>query len=51
MAHVFKPSIWGGRGRRISEFEASLVYRANFRVGNLSEGDHPKQKIREDVLE
>ena len=27
VAHAFNPSIWGGRDRRISEFEASLVYR------------------------
>ncbi|GAB1286208.1 Hemicentin-2 [Apodemus speciosus] len=27
VAHACNPSTWGGRGRRISEFEASLVYR------------------------
>ena len=35
VAHAFNPSTWesqhlGGRGRRISEFEANLVYRVEF---------------------
>jgi hypothetical protein len=29
MAHAFNPSNSGGRGRWISEFEASLVYRVS----------------------
>jgi hypothetical protein len=27
VAHTFNPSTWEAEGRRISEFEASLVYR------------------------
>ena len=30
VAHAFNPSTPGGRGRRISEFEASLVYKVSF---------------------
>ena len=29
--HAFNPNTAGGRGRGISAFEASLVYRASFR--------------------
>ena len=32
MAHTCNPSTLGGRGRRISEFEASLVYRVSSRT-------------------
>jgi hypothetical protein len=33
VAHPFNPSIHsGGRGRRISEFEASLVYKVSSRT-------------------
>jgi hypothetical protein len=37
VAHAFNPSTWesqhlGGRGRRISEFEANLVYRVSSRI-------------------
>jgi hypothetical protein len=33
VAHAFNPSPWeGGRGRQISEFEASLVYRVSSRT-------------------
>jgi hypothetical protein len=31
-AHAFNPSTRGGRGRRISEFEASLVYKVSSRT-------------------
>jgi hypothetical protein len=31
VVHTFDPSTQGGRGRRISEFEASLVYRVSSR--------------------
>jgi hypothetical protein len=30
--HAFNPNTAGGRGRGISAFEASLVYRASFRT-------------------
>ena len=32
VVHAFKPSTLGGRGRQISEFEASLVYRVSSRT-------------------
>ena len=32
MAHACNPSTLGGRGRWISEFEASLVYRVSSRI-------------------
>jgi hypothetical protein len=32
VAHAFNPSTQGGRGRRISEFEASLVYKVSSRT-------------------
>jgi hypothetical protein len=31
-ANAFNPSTSGGRGRRISEFEASLVYKVSSRT-------------------
>ena len=32
MAHAFNPSTWASRGRWISEFEASLVYKVSSRT-------------------
>jgi hypothetical protein len=32
VVHAFNPSTWEGRGRRISEFEASLVYKVSSRT-------------------
>jgi hypothetical protein len=32
VAHAFNPSTRDGRGRRISEFEASLVYKVSSRT-------------------
>ena len=38
VAHAFNPSTWeGGRGRRISEFEASLVYRVSSRIARATQ--------------
>jgi shikimate kinase len=38
VAHAFNPSTWeGGRGRQISEFEASLVYKVSSRTARTSE--------------
>jgi hypothetical protein len=40
----------GGRGRRISEFRASLVHRASARIAKItSEGNHGNQKDDADV--
>jgi hypothetical protein len=39
----------GGRGRRISEFEASLVYRVSFRTARATEKpclEKPKNKTK-----
>jgi hypothetical protein len=32
VARVFNPSTWGGKGRQISEFKASLVYKVSSRT-------------------
>jgi hypothetical protein len=35
VAHAFNSSTQGGRGRQISEFEASLVYRVSSRIARV----------------
>jgi hypothetical protein len=37
VAHAFNPSNSGGRGRLISEFEASLVYRESSRTARATQ--------------
>jgi hypothetical protein len=37
VAHAFDPSTWGVRGRQISEFKASLVYRVSFRTARATQ--------------
>jgi hypothetical protein len=37
VAHAFNPSTWEGRGRRISEFEASLVYKMSSRTARATQ--------------
>jgi hypothetical protein len=37
MAHTFNPSTGEGRGRWISEFEASLVYRVSSRTARATQ--------------
>jgi hypothetical protein len=37
VAHVFNYQHLGGRGRQISEFEASLVYRVSFRTARATQ--------------
>jgi hypothetical protein len=49
VAHVFNPSTWeGGKGRRISEFKASLVYRVSSRTARATQRkpclEKPKKK-------
>jgi hypothetical protein len=39
VAQAFNPSIPGSRGRQISEFEASLVYKASFRTARATHKD------------
>jgi hypothetical protein len=57
VAHAFNPSTWeavGGRGRRISEFEASLVYRVSSRTARaiqrnpVSKNKKKKQKKKKE---
>jgi hypothetical protein len=44
VAHAFNPSTWGGRGRRISEFEASLVYKVSSRTAKATQRDPVSKK-------
>ena len=50
MAHACNPSTLGGRGRRVSEFEASLVYRVSSRTATaiqrnpVSKKPNPRNK-------
>jgi hypothetical protein len=37
VAHAFNLSTWGGRGRWISEFEVSLVYKVSSRTARATE--------------
>jgi hypothetical protein len=37
VAHAFNPSTQGGRDRRISEFEASLVYKVSARTARATQ--------------
>jgi hypothetical protein len=39
VAHAFNPSL-GGRGRQISEFEASLVYKVSSRTARATQRNH-----------
>jgi hypothetical protein len=43
VAHAFNPSR-GGRGRRISEFEASLVYRVSSRTARATQKNPVSKK-------
>lgn len=44
-AHAFNPSTPENRGRSISEFQATLLYRASFRTGSEArEIPSPKTK-------
>jgi hypothetical protein len=49
VAHAFNPSHLGGRDRRISEFEASLVYKVSSRTARATQKNPvlKKQKKRE----
>jgi hypothetical protein len=47
VAHAFNPSTWsGGRGRRISEFEASLVYRSSSRIARATQRNPVSKKTK-----
>jgi hypothetical protein len=44
VAHTFKSQHLGGRGRQISEFEASLVYRVSSRTARATQRNPVSKK-------
>jgi hypothetical protein len=44
VAHAFNSSTLGGRGRWISEFEASLVYRVSSRTARVTQRNPVSKK-------
>jgi hypothetical protein len=44
VAHAFKSQHFGGRGRQISEFEASLLYRVSSRTARATQRDPVSKK-------
>jgi hypothetical protein len=46
VVHAFNPSTRGGRGRRISEFEASLVYKESSRTARATQRNPVLKKIK-----
>jgi hypothetical protein len=44
VAHAFNPNTWEARGRQISEFEASLVYKVSPRTARATEKPCLKKK-------
>jgi hypothetical protein len=44
VAHAFNPSSWGGRGRQISEFKASLVYKVSSRTARAIQRNPVSEK-------
>jgi hypothetical protein len=44
VAHAFNPSTQGGRGRWISEFKASLVYRVSSRTARATQRNPVSKK-------
>jgi hypothetical protein len=53
VAHAFNPSTWEARGRPISEFEASLVYKVSSRTARATEKHclkEPKKKKKKKNL-
>jgi hypothetical protein len=56
MGHTFNPSILetgrcsGGKGRRISEFKASIIYRESSRTAKLGTEGVEKQKVGDNVI-
>ena len=44
VVHAFNPSTWEARGRRISEFEDSLVYRVSSRSARAIQRDPVSKK-------
>jgi hypothetical protein len=56
VVHTFNPSTLGGRGRRISEFKASLVYRVSSRIARATQRNpvlkksHPTPQKNQEIL-
>ena len=54
VAHACNPSTLGGRGRQISEFEASLVYRVSSRTARAIQRNpvskKQKQKEKSEII-
>jgi hypothetical protein len=46
VAHAFKSQHLRGRSRRISEFEASLVYRVSFRTARATQRNPVSKKTK-----
>ena len=44
VVHAFNPSTQEGRSRQISEFEASLVYKVNFRTARATQRNPVSKK-------
>jgi hypothetical protein len=48
VARAFNPKHLGGRGRRISEFEASLVYRVSSRTDRATQRNPVSKKNKKE---
>jgi hypothetical protein len=48
VAHAYNPQHSGGRGRQISEFEASLVYRMSSRTARAIQRNPVSKKKKKD---
>jgi hypothetical protein len=44
VSHTFNPTTPGGRGRKIAEFEVSLVYRVSSRIAKATQRKHCLKK-------
>jgi hypothetical protein len=52
VAPSFNPSTWGGRGRRISEFQASLVYKVSSRTARaIQRNPVSKKQLKKKKIE
>jgi hypothetical protein len=47
VVHTFNPSTQGGRGRRISEFKASLIYKVSSRTARATERNSVLKKQKQ----
>jgi hypothetical protein len=49
VVHTFNPSNLGGRGRQISEFEASLVYKVSSRTARAIQRNPVSKKTKNKI--